>query len=61
MAAQYEITDPFSVCFNIMKIKYADLDEYLTSAKFLQPKDKVNIFINLETILNKFIQTCTSN
>lgn len=50
MAGQYEITDPFSVCFNIMKIKYADLDEYLTSARFLQPGDKVNIFINLETV-----------
>ena len=50
MAGMYEITDPFSVCFNIMKIKYSDLDEYLTSARFLQPGDKVNIFINMETI-----------
>lgn len=50
MAGVYEITDPFSVCFNIMKIKYSDFDEYLTSAKFLQPTDKVNVFINLETV-----------
>lgn len=50
MAGLYEVNDPFSVCFNIMKIKYSDLDEYLTSAKFLQPGDKVNIFINMETI-----------
>jgi hypothetical protein len=50
MANMYEINDPFSVCFNIMKIKYADLDEYLTRAKFLQPTDKVNIFINMETV-----------
>jgi hypothetical protein len=50
MASLYEISDPFSVYFNIMKIKYADLDEYLTSAKFLQPTDRVNVFINMETI-----------
>lgn len=50
MAGLYEVNDPFSVCFNIMKIKYADLDEYITSAKFLQPTDKVNIFINMETV-----------
>ena len=50
MAGLYEISDPFSVYFNIMKIKYNDLDEYLTSAKFLQPTDRVNVFINMETI-----------
>ena len=48
--AIYETNDPFSVCFNIMKIKYTALDEYLTSARFLQPNDKVNVFINLETV-----------
>ena len=50
MANIYDLNDPFSVWFNIMKIKYADLDEYISSAKFLQPGDKVNVFINLETI-----------
>lgn len=50
MAGMYEMNDPFSVCFNIMKIKYTDLDENLTKAKFLQPNDKVNIFINMETV-----------
>ena len=50
MAGLYEINDPFSVCFNIMKLKYTDLDESLTNAKFLQPTDKVNIFINMETV-----------
>lgn len=54
--AYYDYSDPFSVCFNIMKIRYADLDEYLTSAKFLQPNDKVNVFINLETVF-KYLST----
>lgn len=42
--------DPFSVCFNIMKMKYRDYDESLTSKNFLNPYDKVNVFINLESI-----------
>ena len=54
--AYYDYSDPFSVCFNIMKIRYADLDEYLTSAKFLQPTDKVNVYINLETVF-KYLST----
>lgn len=43
--------DSFSVCFNVMKIKYAMYDNSLDSLNFLEPTDKVNIFINLETIL----------
>lgn len=42
--------DPFSVCFNILKLRYKDYDESLTSKNFLYPNDKVNIFINLETV-----------
>ena len=48
--ALYDISDPFSVCFNMMKIKYSDYDEYLTNADFLKIHDKVNVFINLETV-----------
>ena len=44
------IYEPFSVCFNILKLKYKDYDESLTSKDFLQPNDKINVFINLETI-----------
>ena len=42
--------EPFSVCFNIMKMKYKDYDESLTSKDFLIPNDKINVFINLEAI-----------
>lgn len=42
--------DPFSVCFNLLKLKYAAYDESLTSMDFLKPTDKVNVFINLETV-----------
>ena len=47
---QRSASEPFSVCFNIMKMKYKDYDESLTSKNFLVPTDKVNVFINLETI-----------
>lgn len=50
MPYNYNIGDPFSVWFNIMKIKYTQYDEYLTNAKFLERGDKINVFINLETI-----------
>ena len=44
-----EAFDPFSVCFNILKLKYKDYDESLTNKNFLVPNDKINVFINLET------------
>ena len=46
----YNTFDPFSVCFNILKMKYKDYDESLTSKNFLNPNDKINVFINLETV-----------
>jgi hypothetical protein len=48
--SEYNSYDPFSVCFNILKMKYHDYDESLTSKNFLQPTDKINVFINLETV-----------
>ena len=42
--------DPFSVCFNLLKLKYAVYDESLSAMNFLEPTDKVNVFINLETV-----------
>jgi len=43
--------DSFSVCFNVMKIKYAMYDQSLDSLNFLNPTDSVNVFINLESVL----------
>lgn len=45
----YNSNNPFSVCFNLMKMRYVDYDESLSSKDFLSPTDKVNVFINLET------------
>ena len=42
--------DPFQVCFNILKMKYADYDESLSSKNLLNKYDKINVFINLETV-----------
>lgn len=50
MLAYFNMNDPFSVWFNVMKIRYTDYDEALTNANFLQPTDKINVFINLETV-----------
>ena len=44
------IANPFSVCFNMLKIKYVDFDETITRAKFLKEGDKINLFINLESV-----------
>lgn len=44
------LSDPFSVCFSLLKMKYVDYDESLTSKGFLNPNDKVNVFINLESV-----------
>lgn len=48
--SNYDSYDPFSVCFNILKLKYKDYDEDLTAKDFLVPQDKINVFINLETV-----------
>ena len=42
--------DPFGVCYNIMKIKYNEYDDSLTSLNYLCEYDKINLFINLESI-----------
>ena len=47
----YSEFDSFSVCFNMLKLKYRDYDESLTKLNFLSPSDKVNVFINFETVL----------
>ena len=43
------LNDPFSVCFGMLKMKYVDYDESLTQKDFLNPDDKINVFINLES------------
>lgn len=45
----YELSNPFSISFNMMKIKYKQYDDILTNLNFLSPNDKVTCFINLET------------
>lgn len=48
----YDYTNPFSVCFTTMKIRYNDYDKSIDSMNFVQPTDKVNVFINFESVLN---------
>lgn len=49
--AYYENSNPFSVCFNMLKMRYAYYEESIFQKKFISPNDKVNVFINVETIL----------
>lgn len=42
--------NPFEICFTTMKIRYADYDTMITNQHFVEPTDKVNVFINLESV-----------
>lgn len=44
------IYEPFSICFNMLKLRYKDYDDSLTEKDFLNPNDSINVFINLETV-----------
>lgn len=46
----FESMDPFSMYFNMMKIKYVDLDNILSNINNIYVGDNVNVFINLESI-----------
>lgn len=46
-----EYSDSFSVCFNMMKMKYSSYDKDIDEARFLAPDDKVNVFISFETVM----------
>lgn len=46
----FESYDPISPVFNYLKIKYSDYDNDLTNLNILNPGDKVNLFISMESI-----------
>ena len=48
----YELTNSFDVCFNIMKIKYHVYDQTFDDIGLITPNDSINVFINLESVLN---------
>lgn len=45
----FNMTEPFSVSFGILKLRYADYSDSIAFKNFLSPGDKVNVFINLES------------
>ncbi len=51
-----EYSDSFTVCFNMMKMKYSSYDKDIDEARFLTPGDKVNVFINFETVMKYLSQ-----
>ena len=50
--SSYGYTNPFSVCFTSLKIRYSDYDSSIEKLNFVNQNDKVNVFINLESVLN---------
>ena len=48
----YELSNSFSVCFNIMKIKYQLYNSSFDDLGIINPTDSVNVFINMESVLN---------
>ena len=49
--ANEQISEPFQIAFNMIRLPYAKLDEILTYERFVLPTDKVNVFINVETVM----------
>lgn len=48
----YELSNSFSVCFNIMKIKYQLYDQSFDELNVISPTDSINVFINFESVLS---------
>lgn len=46
----YDLSNPFGIYFNMMKLKYADYDNLISSLNIVKPDDKVSCFVNLETV-----------
>ena len=52
-----DLKNPFSVSFNILKMKYAELDKSLSSLQKIQENDKLNVFINFEAVMKNLSGT----
>lgn len=50
--SSYGYTNPFTVCFTSMKLRYADYDSSIEKLNFVNKDDKINVFINMESVLN---------
>lgn len=48
----YGYTNPFSVCFTSMKLRYQDYDRSISDHGILSSNDEVNVFISFESVLN---------
>lgn len=52
-----ETINPLGVCFGLMKIKYQTYDNILADINYIEPTDKINVFLNLETVLKYISMT----
>lgn len=51
-----DYADSFSVCFNMMKMKYQTYDKDIDATRFINPNDNVNVFISFETVIKYLSQ-----
>lgn len=51
-----DYNDSFTVCFNMLKMKYQSYENDIDNANFLTPGDRVNVFISFETVLKNISQ-----
>ena len=53
---RFDTHDIFSTMFHMMKIKYYEYGKSISAMNFVQPTDKINVFINMEAVL-RYIST----
>ena len=47
-----DFNNPFSICFVLMKQRYNDYDNSIEKLNFVNRNDKINVFINFESVLS---------
>ena len=47
-----DYNNPFSICFVLMKQRYNDYDNSIEKLNFVNRNDKINVFINFESVLS---------
>ena len=52
-----DLRNPFSVSFNILKMKYSEIDKTLSGVNLINENDKLNVFINFETVMKNLSGT----
>lgn len=52
-----DLKNPFSVSFNMLKMKYSEIDKSLSAVQMINEHDKLNVFINFEAVMKNLSGT----